>query len=176
MRQRRLVCSAVIVKSLGIWQTFQEDKEKHHTHLLKFQIFWCCVTLEPLNWKTLFQSHIVEQHKSYRMAVESYESIQRNQNAPLLREVVFWALAESIHKNVHCEAHGCLRVMGLKWEKVQELLYLLVFVWSPRSKGWPDRTGMKKQIKMQWFHAQECAHECTSWICNKWTAGLKAQI
>ena len=34
-------------------------------------------------WKTSFQSHIVEQHKSYRMVVESWESVQANLNVPL---------------------------------------------------------------------------------------------
>ena len=36
-----------------------------------------------LIYVTSFQSHIVEQYKSYRMVVESWESIQGNQNVPL---------------------------------------------------------------------------------------------
>jgi hypothetical protein len=39
--------------------------------------------------KTLFQSHIVEQHKSYWMGVESWESIQGNQNVPLFARGTF---------------------------------------------------------------------------------------
>ena len=47
----------------------------------KYSDFWCRATLELLNRKTLFQSQIVEQHKSYMysMVLESRESIQGNQ-------------------------------------------------------------------------------------------------
>ena len=53
----------------------------------------------------------------------------------ILHEAHF-VYTNSIHKNVHCGAHGWLLVMGLECE-VEELLYHLVFVWSPRSEGWP---------------------------------------
>ena len=42
-----------------------------------------------------------------------------------------WALANSMHKNIHHRTLGHLQVMGFEWKKVEELLYLLVFVWSP---------------------------------------------
>ena len=42
-----------------------------------------------------------------------------------------------MHKSGRRGAHECLQVMGLEEEKVKELLYLLVFVWSPRSERWP---------------------------------------
>ena len=61
-------------------------------------------------------------------------------------------------------------------KKVEELLYILVFVWSPRSERWPSRTGMKKQIKTAKFSAMECGPGCNSWICNKWTAGRRAVV
>ena len=41
------------------------------------------MTLERLNGKTSFQSHIVEHHKSYGMVLESWESIEGNLNVPL---------------------------------------------------------------------------------------------
>ena len=50
-----------------------------------------------------------------------------------LHEALFRALAKGMHKTDHREAHECLRIMGLERE-VEELLYLLVFVWSPRSE------------------------------------------
>ena len=46
--------------------------------------------------------------------VESWESVQGNQNVPLLRKALFWVLADGMHKNVHCGAHGCLQAMGLE--------------------------------------------------------------
>ena len=55
-------------------------------HALKMYIFnTSCqrVTLEPLDGKTWFQAHIVELHKCYRLVLESWESIQGNQNVPL---------------------------------------------------------------------------------------------
>ena len=39
--------------------------------------------------KTSFQSHIVEQHKSYWMGIESWESIEGNQNVPLFARGTF---------------------------------------------------------------------------------------
>ena len=54
-----------------------------------FSDFWCRITPEPLNGKTSFQSHIVEQHKSYRMVVESWESVQANLNVPLFVQGTF---------------------------------------------------------------------------------------
>ena len=54
------------------------------------------VPLEPLNGKTSFQSHniIVEQHYNYRMVVESWESIQENQNVPLFAQGTFSSACE----------------------------------------------------------------------------------
>ena len=55
-------------RSHQILHIHEENVQKHHTVVL---IFLCHVTLELLNGKTSFQSHIVKQHKSYRMVVES---------------------------------------------------------------------------------------------------------
>ena len=51
------------------------------------------------------------------MVVESWESVQGNQNVPLLREALFCMHADGMHKNVHCGAHGCLQAMGLEREE-----------------------------------------------------------
>ena len=85
-----------------------KNVQKHHAVVLKFLIFWCRVTLEPLDGKTSFQSHIVEQHKSYRMVVESWELVQANQNVPLFYARHFlWALANSMHKKrLPCDQSG----------------------------------------------------------------------
>ena len=37
-------------------------------------------------------------------------------------------LVDRMHNNIHHEASGHLQVMGLNEKKVEELLYLLVFV------------------------------------------------
>ena len=58
-----------------------------------------------------------------------------------LREALFRALANGMHKTVHRRAHECLRIMGLERE-VEELLYLLVFG-VLEVKYDLDRTGMK---------------------------------
>ena len=67
-------------------------------------------------------SLIIEQLKSNRMVIESWESIQGTQNVPLFARL-FRALVNSVHQNVHHGAHGCLRIMGLSYG-----------LWSPRSE------------------------------------------
>ena len=67
--------------------------------VLEFHDIGCCITQEPLNGKTSFQSHIVEQYKSYRMVVESLGSIQGNhKNVPLFVRHTFRAFVDSMHK------------------------------------------------------------------------------
>ena len=63
--------------------------------------------------KSSFQAHIVEQYKSYRMVVESSESVQMNLNASLFTQVI-----------------------GLEWEEIRRIA-LSSDLWSPRSKVWP---------------------------------------
>ena len=64
-------------------------------------------------------------------------------------------------------------IWDLNEQKVEEFLYLLVFIWNPRSESWPiDRTGKKIDKIRQKLHALECATGYASWICNDWTAGL----
>ncbi len=48
------------------------------------------------------------------MVVESWESVQGNQSFLLLHEVLFCALADSMHKNGYHGVHGYLRIMGLE--------------------------------------------------------------
>ena len=69
-----LIFSVSYVKS---HQTLNEDIQKHHTVVLENLIFRGRVTLE------LLDSYIVEQHESYRMVVESWESVQGNKSSPL---------------------------------------------------------------------------------------------
>ena len=90
-----------------IIKTLEEDYQKHHAVVLKFSDVWCRVTLELLDGKTLFQSHIiVEQHKSYRMVVESLESIQGDQNLPLFMRGTFLSA---------CEKHAQNRSLRSSW-------------------------------------------------------------
>ena len=98
--------------------------------MLKFSDFLCHITLEPLDGKTSFQSHIVEQHKSYRMVVEAWESIQRTKMYPE-------RLQTACTKPFTVELMDVSRLWDLNEKKVEELLHLLVFVWSPRSERWP---------------------------------------
>ena len=56
-----------------------------------------------------------------------------------LCEILFWALADSMHRNVHRKVHGHLRVMGLDQETLSGVLGM---------KDGLDRTGMKIQTKM----------------------------
>ena len=54
-----------------------------------------------------------------------------------LHEALLRALADSIHKNGHRRAQVHLQLQNLNEQKVEELLYLPVFVWSPRIEEWP---------------------------------------
>ena len=45
-----------------------------------------------------------------------------------------------------------------------KVLYLLIFVWSPRSEEWPRYESIDKNGKI--LHALKRGPECTSWICN----------
>ena len=127
-------------KSHQVPHLHEENVQKHHVVLLEFLIFWCRVTLEPLNDNTSFQSHIVEQHKSYRMVVESWESVQANQNVPLFARGTFCErLWIACTKTFTTELMDVSGLWDLNEKKVEEMLYLLVFVWSPRSERWPGR-------------------------------------
>ena len=92
-----------------------------------FRINFCQrVYHELLDGKTWFQSHIVEQLNSYTMGLESWESIQENQNMPLLCKALVRALADSMHKKF--TAHGCIWVMGLEREESRRVA--LYIYWS----------------------------------------------
>ena len=96
--------------------------------VLKFSDFWCLVTLELLNGKTSFQSYTIEQYKSYWiMGIHPGEP----------KHTIFYE-----HLQVACTK----RLLRSSWmspgygawmNEVQDLLYLLVFVWSLRSERWP---------------------------------------
>ena len=46
-----------------------------------------------------------------------------------------------MHKNVRRGAHEHLWIIGFERVKVEELIYLLVFVWNLRSEEWPRYVG-----------------------------------
>ena len=77
--------------------------------------FYQRVTSKPFNGKTSFQSHIVEQHKCYRMVVESWESMHPGEpKHTTFTRGTFRALANSMHKTVYRRAHGSFWVVGLE--------------------------------------------------------------
>ena len=86
----------------------------------------------------------MKQLMSYPVVLESWESVQGNQNA-----TTFDALVDSMRKNVH-RSHGCLLVIEL------ERGVLFVLIWSPKSEICEDR--YKK------LHILDCGPRCTSWI------------
>ena len=88
---------------------------KDHAVALNLPDFGSRISWEPLNEKNLI--------------VESWESVQANQNVPLFVRGIR-VLANSMHKSVHRGAHGRLRVIGL--EREVEEFYLLL---SPRCEA-----------------------------------------
>ena len=80
---------------------------------------------ELLDW---YQAHnIVEQPESYLMVVESWESVQVNQNVPLLAQGTFSSACEWHAPNFTAELMDVSRLWDLNEKKLEELLYLLVF-------------------------------------------------
>ena len=66
------------------------------------------------------------------MVLESWESILGSQNVPLFARGTFCErLRAACIKAIAAEL---MNVSGL-WDLNEKLLYLLVFVWSPRSEG-----------------------------------------
>ena len=68
------------------------------------------------------------------MVIESWESVRGNLSYPLFAQGTFRAFADSIHKTFTPELMDVSGLWDLNEKIVDELLYLLVFVWSPRSK------------------------------------------
>ena len=74
------------------------------------------------------------------MVLESWESIQGNQNVPLFARGTFCKrLRVSCTKAVAAEVMNVSELWDLNEQRVEEeeFLCLLVFVWSPRSERWP---------------------------------------
>ena len=72
------------------------------------------------------------------MVLESWESILGNQNVPLFARGTFCErLRVACTKAVAAELMNVSGLWDLNEKKVEELLYLLVFVWSPRSEVRP---------------------------------------
>ena len=69
------------------------------------------------------------------MVVESWELVQANQNVPLFTRATFCErLRIACTKTFTAELMDVSGLWDLNEKKVEELLYLLVFVWSPRSE------------------------------------------
>ena len=73
--------------------------------------------------------------ESYPMVVEIWQSIQGNQNVPLFAPGTFFeCLRMACTKTFTAELMDVSGLWDLNEKKVEELLYLLIFVWSLRSK------------------------------------------
>ena len=113
-----------------------------------FIYFYQRVTWEPLKEKTWFQSHIVEQLKSYPMVVKSWES-RGTKMCNFLHQVLFRACADSMHKNVHRGAREYLQVIGLEQEESKSCSIFWSLSGVLEVKYDLDRTGMKRNF-MHW--------------------------
>ena len=72
------------------------------------------------------------------MVLESWESILGNQNVPLFARGTFCEhFRVACTKAVAVELMNVSRLWDLNEQKVEEILCLFVFVWSPRSERWP---------------------------------------
>ena len=72
------------------------------------------------------------------MVLESWESIPGNQNVPLFARGTFCErLRVARTKALAAELMNVSGLCDLNEQTVEELLCLLVFVWSPRSERWP---------------------------------------
>ena len=68
------------------------------------------------------------------MVVELWESVQRNLSYPLFAQGTFDHLRMACTKTFTTELMDVSTLCDLNEKKIEELLYLLVLVWSPRSK------------------------------------------
>ena len=72
------------------------------------------------------------------MVVESWESVLANLNVPLFVQGTFCECLQTAYtKTFTMELMNISGIKDLNKKKVEELLYLQVFVLSPRSEGWP---------------------------------------
>ena len=82
------------------------------------------------------------------MVVKSWESVQGNQGFPhFMQGIFFECLAIACTKTATAELLDLPRLKDLNKLKIEELLYLLVFVWSTKRKGNLDSTGKKIRKK-----------------------------
>ena len=72
------------------------------------------------------------------MLLESWESIQGNQNVPLFARGIFYERLRVVcTKTLAAELMNVSGLWDLNEQNVEELLCVLIFVWSPRSEIWP---------------------------------------
>ena len=107
--QRRLICSNFCKIIEYMTNTWRRQWKTPHSCAEIFQFLLSCN-----QWKTSFHSHIVEQHKSYRVVMGIHPGEQKHH---FLHEALFQVLANSMHKTVHHWAHGCLQVLELEREE-----------------------------------------------------------
>ena len=62
-------------------------------------------------------------------------------------------------------AYKCLRLWDLNEKKVKELLYVLVFVWRPKSEEWPRKDMHEETDKKNRQKLHACVLDC---LLNDW--------
>ena len=95
LKNARILIWCLCVAFIQTWND-TEDLSTHH------------LITDWILEKPWFQAHIMKQLMSYPVVLESWESVQGNQNATTFR-----ALVDSMRKNVH-RSHGCLLVIELE--------------------------------------------------------------
>ena len=85
--------------------------EKQHVTILKFSRYSTAHNSGTAQQESSFKSHIVELLKRHRMVVESSIGTK---TCHILREALFRALVDSMHKTYGRGAHECLRVIALE--------------------------------------------------------------
>ena len=79
--------------------------------------FYHRVTWEPLDGKLGSSLILYSNSRAVQWWLKHGNLSRGTKIYHFLHEALFQALADSMHKNVHHEAHGCLRVIGLKQEE-----------------------------------------------------------
>ena len=80
--------------------------------------------------KTSFQSHIVEQHESYWIVLELWESVQGNLIAPLSHKIFLPVrrLQVACTEVLAAEVNNVFRLYDLNKQKLEQFLCLLIFI------------------------------------------------
>ena len=137
------------------------------------KLHWCLGASQPISTilpkMTELGSSLVLSSNSKRWLNHGNPS-RGTKTSHFLREALFRALANSMHKRFTAELMDVSGLWDLNEKKVEELLYLLVFGVLEAKYDQVRKIDKKRQQ----LHALERATGCTSWICNNWTAGVTA--